>query len=268
MQALRRRQPASGSETRASRDSIVSFDLSAASVTAGSMRIWPLPALSDSSMVCLSTLAMRRATTWAWRRPVPENTSRIEPSPARQAKSTLRTSRLTRRAASRLARRSISGGKLKRARDRPMPRSRVSVTALSRSRRKARTVNRPVWESSSPLASRAASWRLSRASNACWRTSGNMRSTIAGASPSRRSRLGRRERSMVEGTSPRTPTGKSRNRLSSESALKKVSTARQPKPSPIMMPSTSRLARYLAAVSTARAPISPTRSPNAVASAG
>ena len=82
----------------------LSVGFSVASVTVGRMvrRSW-----SGASIVCLSTLAMRRATTWALRRSVSVKAARIEPSCSRQAKSMLRTSRLNRRAASMLARRSV-----------------------------------------------------------------------------------------------------------------------------------------------------------------
>ena len=66
-------------------------------------------------MVCLSTLAIRRATTWALRKSVSVNAARMEPSCSRQAKSMLRTSRLNRRAASIWARRSVNPSNEKRA---------------------------------------------------------------------------------------------------------------------------------------------------------
>src|SRR5215216_38119 len=72
-------------------------------------------------MVCLSTLAMRRAITCALRRSVSVNAATIEPSCSRQAKSTSRTSRLNRRAASMLARRSVRFSNEKRAMERQPP---------------------------------------------------------------------------------------------------------------------------------------------------
>ena len=75
----------------------VSDGLSAASAIIGSMR----PSLrSDVSMVDFSALTIRRAITCALRNSVAGQASRIEPSLAWHAKSTLRMSRLVCRAAS------------------------------------------------------------------------------------------------------------------------------------------------------------------------
>ena len=105
---------------------MVSAGFSVAKVTAG---LIPGRSRSARSMVCLSTLASRRATTWASRRSVSPNANRIEPSSCRQAKSELRTSRLIRRAASRLVRRSSGSSKKKRASDSRTPRSPQSSIA-------------------------------------------------------------------------------------------------------------------------------------------
>ena len=85
-----------------------------------------------TSVVCLSTLAMRRATTCAVTRSVSVNAIRIEPSSSRQAMSLARSSRPVMRAASRLARRLSSVSKESRASDRPAPRaSAVAATRCS-----------------------------------------------------------------------------------------------------------------------------------------
>src|SRR5258708_7883291 len=99
---------------------MVSAGFKVANVTAG---LIPGRSRSARSMVCLSTLASLRAATCASRSSVSPNANRIEPSSCRQAKSKLRTSRLIRRAASMLGRRSSGSSKKKRANDdAPRPR--------------------------------------------------------------------------------------------------------------------------------------------------
>src|SRR5436190_10798872 len=66
---------------RATRVSTVSRERNAASATVGPSRVRSAPRLS---VVCLSTLAMRRATTWAVTRSVSVNAIMIEPSWSRQ----------------------------------------------------------------------------------------------------------------------------------------------------------------------------------------
>ncbi len=145
---------------------------------------------SGASMVFLSTLAMRRATTWAARKSVSVNTAKIELSASRQAKSTWRISRASSRAASRLTRRSLSS-KQKRAIDRPTPRFSASSTARLRSRQNASWASRPVSGSSMPLASSDLSMRRSRWPKACSRTNGRKRSTRRCGPSAMRSRLGK-----------------------------------------------------------------------------
>src|SRR5215472_16807721 len=95
-----------GSSTmRAISESVVSRGFNVASVTAGSVPALP----SVASMTFFSTLAIRRVTTCAACRSVSVNTVKIDLSASWQAKSTWRIRRRTRRAASRLVRRSEAG---------------------------------------------------------------------------------------------------------------------------------------------------------------
>ena len=106
------------STVRAISVSTVSRARKAASATVGPSRVRSLP---TASVVCLSTLAMRRATTCAVTRSVSGNATRMVPSSSRQAMSLARSSRAVMRAASRLARRFVNESNVNRASESPTP---------------------------------------------------------------------------------------------------------------------------------------------------